>query len=409
MDDRVWRLPGPRSFLADIVAEHSRGRHVAAVLPKALAAAPGFTDSLAVALLDEFAGGFDAQRVHGLGAGSSVLDAFREALIMGEPPATVAGLLSHEEARGRVAVVVTADLSGAARAGLPAFLQRVELESHASGYGQRLSVVAIMTRDELPVFPGGTSSDMTLTSTWWWGRIARWDVAAHIAGLGPARGAGRAGVLAEVRAESIVEVARWDLDLAERLADRWAGDPADLPLLLTEWCRDDARDCRGGGPAPKATGAGGAWDDLRPPDALLGPWDIRQLDRWHEQPSGSGHSLAATAGGLPRVVWAAQARVLLPWVEECRLVLLHRIKERLGHRRFAEVLRNSFQPPVTPDDSVEIGVLDRLVRMTIGSADPELCEVSRHLRQARNHLAHMTPLTLANQEILVSAGKTLLP
>jgi hypothetical protein len=407
MDDRVWRLPGPRSFLADIVAEHSRGRHVAVVLPKALAAAPGFTDSLAVALLDEFASRFDAQRVYDLGAGSSVLDAFREALIMGEPPATIAELLSHEEARDRVAVVVASDMSGTARAGMPAFLQRVELESHASGYGQRLSVVAIMTRDELPVFPGGTPSDITLTSIWWWGRIARWDVAAHIASLGAFRGAGQAGVLAAVRAESIVEVARWDLDLAERLADLWTGDPGDLLALLGEEHRDHPCDGHGG-LAPKATGTRRAWDDLRPPDALLGPWDGRQLDRWHEQPSGSGHSLAATSGGMPRVLWAAQARVLLPWVEERRSVLLFRVKESLGGRRFAEVLRNSFQPPVAPDGSVEIGVLDRLVRMTIGSSDPELCEASRHLRQARNLLAHMTPLTVAHQESLVSACKSLL-
>jgi hypothetical protein len=327
---------------------------------------------------------------------------------MGEPPATIADLLSHEEARDKVAVVVAADMSGAARAGLPVFLQRVELESHATGYGQRLSIVSIMTRDELPAFPGGTTSDITLTSIWWWGRIARWDVAAHIAGLSTSQGAGQTGVLAAVRAESIVEVARWDLDLAERLADQWTGDPADLPVVLGEECRDRARGDRSG-LTSDARGTRGAWDDLRPPDALLGPWDSRQLDRWHEQPSGSGRLLAMTAGGMSRVVWAAQARVLLPWVEEHRSALLYRVKESLGNRRFADVLHNSFQPPVTPDGSVEIGVLDRLVRMTIGSSDPELCEVSRHLRQARNLLAHMTPLTLANQESLVSACKTLLP
>jgi hypothetical protein len=404
----MWRLPGPRGFLADIVAEHSRGRHVAVVLPEALAAAPGFTDGLAVALLDEFASRFDVQRVYDAGPGRSVLDAFREALVMGEPPATVADLLGHEETRDRVAVVVAADLSGAARAGLPAFLQRVALESHASGYGQRLSIVAVMTRGELPAFPGGTTSDLTLTSIWWWGRIARWDVAAHIAGLGAARGAGQAGVLAAVRAESIVEVARWDLDLAERLTGQWTGDPAELPAVLGEQCRERANGSRGGLP-PAAAGTRGAWDNLRPPDALLGPWDRRQLDRWHEQPSGSGRWLATTDGGLSRVVWAAQARVLLPWVEERRSALLYRAKEALGQRRFADVLHHSFQPPVTPDGSVEIGVLDRLVRMTIGSADPELCEAARHLRQARNLLAHMTPLTLAHQESLVSASKTLMP
>lgn len=402
----MWRLPGPRGFLADIVAEHSRGRHVAVVLPEALAAAPGFTDSLAVALLEEFAGRFDVQRVYDAGAGRPVLDAFREALVMGEPPATVADLLGHEETGDRVAVLVAADLSGAARAGLPAFLQRVALESHASGYGQRLSIVVVMTRGELPAFPGGTSSDIALTSIWWWGRVNRWDVAAHIAGLGAARG-GQAGVLAEVRAESIVEVARWDLDLAERLTSQWSGDPAELPAVLGEPGRGGPDGRRG--PSPAAAGPSGAWDGLRPPDALLGPWDRRSLDRWHEQPSGSGRSLATTAGGLSRVVWAAQARVLLPWVEERRSALLYRVKETLGHRRFADVLQHGFQPPVTPDGSVEIGVLDRLARKTIGSADPELCEAARHLRQARNLLAHMTPLTLAHQESLVSAGKTLMP
>jgi hypothetical protein len=397
MDDRVWRLPGPRSFLADAAAELGRGRHVAVVLPRALAAAPGFGDGLAVALLDEFASRFDAQRVYDPGPGRSVLDAFCEALIMGEPPATVPELLRHEQARDKVAVVVAADMSGAAARDLPKFLHRVELESHAGGYGQRLSIVAVVTRDELPTFSGGTPSDIGLTSVWWWGRIARWDVAAHIAGLGGFRGASAAGVLADIRAESIVEVARWDLDLAERLADLWAGDPAELPVLLGD-----------GGLPLKAMATRGTWDDLRPPDALLDSWDTRQLDRWHEQPSGSGRSLAATPGSLDRAVWAAQARVLLPWVEERRSALLYRVKEVLGNRRFADVLHNSFEPPVQPDGSVEIGALDRLVRITIGSTDPELRDVARHLRQARNLLAHMTPLTLAQQEALVSACKSLL-
>jgi hypothetical protein len=413
MDDRVWRLPGPRSFLADIVAELGRGRHVAVVLPAALAAAPGFADGVAVALLEEFASRLDAQRVYNPGPGRSVLDAFCEALIMGEPPATVPELLRHEQARDKVAVVVASDMSGAVAGELPRFLHRVELESHAGGYGRRLSIVAVVTREELPEFPGGTPSDIGLTSVWWWGRVARWDVAAHIAGLGGFRGANAAGVLADVRAESIVEVARWDLDLAERLADLWAGDPAELRVLLGAGCGERApgdQDGQGsaGGLPLKAMAIRGTWDDLRPPDALLGSWDSRQLDRWHEQPSGSGHSLAATPGSLERAVWAAQARVLLPWVEERRSALLYRVKEVLGNRRFADVLQHSFEPPVQPDGSVEIGTLDRLVRITIGSADPELRDVARHLRQARNLLAHMTPLTLAQQEALVSACKTLL-
>lgn len=404
MDDRLWRLPGPQRFVRDVVAEHERGRHVAVVLPRALAASPGFTDGLAVALLGEFSVQLDSQRIYDPGPGRTVLDACWAALVMGEPPATVPDLLRHEEARGKVAVIVAADLSGAARAELPGFLRQVELESHAGGYGRRLSVVALVTRYELPAFAGGATSDIALTSIWWWGRIARWDVAAHIAGLGAA--GGMTGVLADVRAESIVEVARWDLDLAERLADLWAGDPAELPALLGDRVDRSRRD-QADSPV-RLTGAGGAWEDLRPPEALLGPWDRRRVDRWHERPSGSGQWLAMTPGGLPGALWAAQARVLLPWVEERRSLLLHRVKETLGNQRFAHVLSGAFNPPVKPDGAVEIGVLDRLVHLTIGSSDPELCEVSRHLRQARNLLAHMTPLTLAQQESLVAAAKALL-
>ncbi len=401
MDDRVWRLPGPQSFVADVVAEQGRGRHVAVVLPRALAA-PDLTDGLAVALLDVFASRLDAQRVYDPGGGGSLLDAFCAALVMGDPPATVPALLRHEEARDKVAVLAAADLSAAVRAEVPRFLQRVELESHAGGYGQRLSIVAIVTRDELPAFSQGTTSDIALTSIWWWGRVARWDVAAYLAGLdgsGEPRGA---GVLAEVRAESIAAVARWDLDLAERLARHWAGDPAELPDLLADGGAGP------GSPLRRVTGVRGTWDDLRPPEALLGLWDERLVDRWHEHPSGSGYSLVAAPGGLDRAVWAAQARVLLPWVEEHRSLLLYRVKGVLGNHRFAQVLQNRFEPPVRPDGSVEIGALDRLVQLTIGSSDPELAEVSRQLRQARNLLAHMTPLTLAKQESLIAAGKALL-
>lgn len=407
MDDRVWRLPGPRSLVTDVVAEQGRGRHVAVVLPKALAGSPDFTDGLALALIDEFAIRFDTQRIYDPGGDRSVLEGFCEALIMGDPPVTVPALLRHEEARDKVAVVVAADMCETARAELSKFLERVELESHAGSYGQRLSIVAVVTRDELPAFSGGTTSDIAMTTIWWWGRIARWDVAAYIAGSNVFPGASETGVLAEVRAESIVEVARWDLDLAERLADLWAGDPAALPILLVGKCQDDLPDDRNGSRA-KEPGSRADWDDLHPADELCGPWDNRQLDKWHGRPSGSGYSFATTPASLSRAVWAAQARVLLPWVEERRSALLYRVKETLGNGRFADLLQRRFQPPVKPDGSVEIGALDRLVRMTIGSSDPELSDASRHLRNARNLLAHMTPLTLTQQESLVSACKTLL-
>jgi hypothetical protein len=365
-----------------------------------------FTDSLAVALLDEFASqSVSARRVYDAGPDTSVLDAFCQALIFDDWPAAIPDLLRHEEARDTVAVVAAADLCAVARDELGAFLQRIELESHAAGYGQRLSVVAIMARSQLPAFAGGATSDVSLTSIWWWGRVARWDVAAHIAGL-----AGQprlAGVLEEVRTESIVEIARWDLDLAEQLADQWTGDPDELAVLLRERCHAPAD----GGPGKAGAGTRGfaaSLAGLRPPDPVLGMWDNRLVDGWHEQVSVSARTLTATPEKLARVVWAAQARVFLPWIEERRSALHERVVTALGGRRFAEVLHNRFNPPVTADASVEIGALDRVVRIAIGSSDPELCDVSRQLRRARNWLAHMRPLSLAEQESLVTACKYLL-
>jgi hypothetical protein len=96
----------------------------------------------------------------------------------------VVELLCHPGVQNTVAVVVARDLGTAARDGLPRFLARVEMESHAlGGQAQRLSIMAILARGQLPAFRGGASSDIAMTSIWWWARIARWDVAAYIAGL----------------------------------------------------------------------------------------------------------------------------------------------------------------------------------------------------------------------------------
>lgn len=407
MDERVWRLPGPRAFVGDIVAEHRRGRHVATVLPESLALDPVFVDSLAVALLDEFSSqSVSARRVYDAGPGASVFDAFCQALIFGDDrPAAIPDLLRHEEARDMVAVVAAPDLCVPARAELGAFLQRVEVETHTAGYGQRLSIVAIMARGQLPAFTGGATSDIALTSLWWWGRVARWDVAAHIAGL--AEQSQLAGVLEDARMESIVEVARWDLDLAEQLADQWVGDPDELSVLLGEWCHVPAAgNSRKAGAGKRGLVSSAA--GLRPPSPMLGMWDNRLVDRWHEQLSVSACMLATTPEKLTRVVWAAQARVFLPWIEEQRSALHERVVAALGGRRFAEVLRNRFDPPLATDASLEIGALEKVVRIAIGSSDPELCDVARQLRRARNWLSHLRPLSLAEQESLVAAGKCLL-
>ena len=399
MDERVWRLPGPRSFVRDIVAEHARGRHVTTVLPEALASDVLFTDGLAVAVQDEFVRqSVPTRRIYSVGADLSILDTVSQALIFEEPPATVAELLRHPEASNTVAVVVARDLDTTARSGLPGFLERVELESHAlTGQAQRLSVIAILARGQLPAFRGGASSDIAMTSIWWWARIARWDVAAHI--LGMTERAPLHGVLSDVRTESIVEIARWDLDLAEHLVTTWEGEPSRLPSLLKDWRRVSA---------PVVNGGHGEMDGLQPPSLVLPSWDQGVVESWHDQVSAATYSLVAEPDKLSRLVWAAQARVLLPWIEERRSTLHIRVVEILGAPRLGAILREWFDPPVDADGLIEIGALDTVVRKVLGSRHSDVRDASRWLREARNRLAHMRPLSLGDQESLQAACQDLL-
>jgi hypothetical protein len=399
MDERVWRLPGPRSFVRDIVAEHARGRHVTTVLPEALASDALFTDGLAVAVQDEFTRqSVPTRRIYGVGGDLSILDTFSQALIFEDPPATVAELLRHPEAGNTAAVVVARDLDTATRSELPGFLERVELESHArTGQAQRLSVIAVLARGQLPAFRGGASSDIAMTSIWWWARIARWDVAAHIASL--TEHAPLQGVLSDIRTESIVEVARWDLDLAEHLVTTWEGEPSHLPSLLKDWrCVS----------SPVMNGGHGALDGLQPPGPVLPSWDQRIVESWHDQVTVATCSLAADPEKLSRLVWAAQARVLLPWIEERRSTLHIRVAGILGAPRLAVILREWFDPPVDAGGLVEIGALDTVVRRVLGSRPSGVRDASRWLREARNRLAHMQPLSLGDQESLLAACQPLL-
>jgi hypothetical protein len=235
-----------------------------------------------------------------------------------------------------------------------------------------------------------------MTSIWWWARIARWDVAAHIADLtepGFLR-----GVLADVRAESVVEIARWDLDLAEHLMTTWDGEPSRLPSLLKDWrC----------GSAPVISGGRSGLDGLQPPSLALPAWDQGIVEGWHDRVSVATYSLADEPEKLSRLVWAAQARVLLPWIEERRSTLHVRVTEILGAPRLCTILREWFDPPVDADGLVEIGALDTVIRKALDSRHSDVRDASRRLREARNHLAHMRPLSLGDQESLQAACQIL--
>ena len=388
MDERIWSLPGPRSLISDTLDELKRGRHVCIVLPAGMAGDPAVTDSLSAAVLDAASRLTTTRRVFAEPNFDSLLEVFAHTVDLDDPPATVPELLSHHLGAGTIFVTVAAEHSRRQHDEFPKFLQRLEQDTHSVPADGRMSLVVICGRNALPAFRGGESSDVSLATVWWWNRIARWDTAAHIRYIDRPRVSDR--TLADIRDETIVEVARWDLSLAERLAQDWSGDPAELPEHLGETPSGEQ-------PAETRERCG-----TRPADSLLEMWDAGRIDGWHD-----AHSPAPSPQRLRRLVWAAQARIVLPWIEQRREVLQERTIEKMGRKRFNEALQSMFDPPLSDAGLVEIGDLYQVIAARLGKTEAALRSTGWRLRDARNKAAHLDPLTLGELNELVNACRDL--
>ncbi len=388
MDERIWSLPGPRTLITDTLSELKSGRHAVLALPAAMAADPAITDSLSDAV-GVAAGIFTtARRIFADPDADSLLDVLARAVDIDDPPATVPQLLSNYQGAGLTFIVVAADHSSARQTEFPKFLERVEQETHSAPTDARLSLVVIGGRQHLPSFRGGEDSDVSLATLWWWNRIARWDTAAHISHIDGPRLEDR--ILADIRAETIVEVARWDLTMAEHLAQEWSGDPEELSehlsgITTAEQTFEHAERC-----------------GSRPNDMLLDPWDAGHIDGWHDR-----FAPAPSAQRIDRLVWAAQARIILPWIEQRREKLQERTIRKLTPERFNEALRQLITTPLTDEGLVEIGQLHLIINARLGRHEPAMRSTARRLRDARNKLAHLDPLDLAELCELVNSCRGL--
>ena len=389
MDERIWALPGPRTLITDALGELKSDRHVFMALPASMVADPAVTDSLCDAVATEAGRFTTVRRIFSDPDADSLLDVVARAVDFDDPPATVPELLSHHHGAGATFVVVAVDHHASRQAELPKFLERIEQETHSAPNDIGLSLVVIGGRKHLPSFRGGADSDVSLATLWWWNRIARWDTAAHISSVDGPRSDER--ILADIRSETIVEVARWNLRLAERLAQDWSGDPSELPDHLIETPRETDQ------PAETRERCG-----TRPADGMLDLWTAGQLDGWHDT-----YSPAPTRQRLRRLVWAAQARIVLPWIEQRREVLQKRTIAKMGRKRFIENLQQMFDPPLTDAGLVEIGDLYKVIHARLGRTEPALRSTAWRLRDARNKVAHLDPLSLGELGELVDACRDL--
>jgi hypothetical protein len=392
VDDSIWRLPGPDRMLGQVAQEVRRGRHVAVVLPACRASEESFVDGLVSALMRTLTtAGEEPRRALITDPGENPVQCISRCLVFAdEQPVVVADLLDHDDAAGMTAVLSCTGMARDQYSRMSNLLTRIALESRPRPAGRRPRIVIVGARHLLPRLQGG-STDVTFEAVWWWGRLTRWDVGSRLAPTFDAEPA--EAVLRTVRLETVLEVCRWDLDLAEELAVSWDGDPGNLARTIEEVGKAQSRTQvvidRPHRPAA-----------LRPDEDLLELWEDGHVDLWQDECCPSPYALLTLPGGVDHAVWAAQARVLLPWIDERRRQLLRHLVERYGNDAVTRVtasLNGTGQPPL------EVGPLFEVVRRLVPPAQSGLRDAARQLMAGRNRLAHLQSLSLADQTSLAHA------
>lgn len=372
----VWRLPGPGGFVRDVARLAKGGQHVLSVLPRFIASNPRYSDALAAAIVAEvdahrriYPAVADGDLVPALGV--AMTDAFDDA------PVRLPALLAHDHVAGQVFVCNAADLEPKHAEQLPAFLRRLDDESRPIPIADRPTLVFLVSRDLLPSDP----ASVTTTRLWYWDRVSRWDVGAL---LTRDNANAFSGVLGEIRLETIIELAQWDLEFALRLASEWRGGQFELAAVLAREVADAPEE-----PSGRRSGL------REPPAAIAEHWDEGIIDAWHGLMCIKHAAAGSSPNHLTRTVWRAQARALMPWLEVRRVAIEGMVAERLGRERLSAAVQDfatRFRDVDADPGIVELSTLSRIITARFGITETRLRDTTRRLAGARNKLAHLEPL-----------------
>jgi hypothetical protein len=270
----------------------------------------------------------------------------------------------------------------------------------------RLLVAARLT--DLPDVVFDRIDPVTTRVMWWWGATGRLDTSVVVATararkLRDQSAAGWHPVLELVAAEVIAEVAGPDMALAERLATCWDGRMDSLEATVVGG-RSEAREIVRA--AKSGHGGGGV-----PPVSLRPAWTGGLVDLWDGQIRPVWTTIAVTDQVLDlRVrIWRGQNRALGPFIDEHRAQLEKKVRSRASMATLGELTQGSRsdQSGRTRDGGVpggtalELGtmawaVASRRVRLSPDDTDLLFC-----LKDARNALAHLAPLSDSDLERMV--------
>jgi hypothetical protein len=219
-----------------------------------------------------------------------------------------------------------------------------------------------------------------LSHHWWWGQLSKLDTAIWVAEHSY-------GMQADpCQMGAIIELAGFDLELADELLARWRGDLDCIGEILEHFAKERGLELPG---VPEvhalATSASGSRRQNSPPSELRSAWDGKLVEQW-----GGGivvHSAVFDqySPELTRRVWTAQVRELFPVLE-------------IERQRLASWLSTHaalLQPYSEPDD-VEVFELGPLAKV-LGNSPNVPCSttrrgLSRWLADSRNRLAHLRVL-----------------
>jgi hypothetical protein len=220
------------------------------------------------------------------------------------------------------------------------------------------------------------SSDRQIATHWWWGVVSPLDTALHVAeqleGRNPLPSF----------AESVTEVAGFDLELATKLTDSWGGSPGQLPELLTvapavvhglRWSND---------PSP---------NPFPPPDSL-DAWCAGVVNAWGEMDPHLHPVLNRTSlEDLAALVWRAQVGYLMPKIEMQRQVLARWLHDH----------RDQVAKPWSKGDilGLEIGGVSQAMSESPAlGRHRDIANRAHWLRATRNKIAHLEVLELPELE-----------
>lgn len=338
MTDFLWRLSGPAVFLGRLVEYARRG--ISVVVAAVYSAPPDMALRISECLR---ADGLAVDQIvaHGL-----PMELVSSAIGCESGSHSLDGICAA--CHGVRCIVAEVGESGDASS-WSSFLQRLQRRARQNPASQRPVMILV---HRCP-WPGEVIiDDVAMTTLAWDDAVSRADLLAF--GHALLMRKRRPGVLRQVLVQTLADVCLTDLSLMRSMASEPFEEISFPYHSLRIWAQLHGL---------FACGEEAARIHIEGQTLAHSAWLALREDR----------------SAIRRRVWAAQAKILLPWIEEQRSKLLPDLAPWLPRHHDGQ-----------PLDECEVGTIDFLLSRT--SACPELKANVRTLKKARNEIAHCRPL-----------------